>query len=233
MYGFIRGTVLTKYSVSKELTALIIFPYGDQNKTSSVNKNYQASKSSGLGYTVLTSFKLASQFKVHQQIELWLHTLSTDKELVLYGFISLKQYQLFLKLIAISGVGPKVALAILGFYQVEDIIRIITEKDSQALRSVPGLGAKGAAKIIVELSNDDDVLQGLDINQGQKRMDFALGAEFRPYLSEIGELKEVLQALGYQVKEINRLINKQAKALLSALKKGNSTEELLKVVLKK
>jgi Holliday junction DNA helicase RuvA len=76
----------------------------------------------------------------------------------LYGFIDAAERSIFVKLLSASGVGPKLALAIVAAMQPERIVRAIVEKDIAALRQIPGLGTKKAERLVLELADRlDDV----------------------------------------------------------------------------
>lgn len=71
---------------------------------------------------------------------------------LLFGFCEEIEKQTFERLIKINGVGPKVAIAILSTYTPTHFAKIIADKDIEALKKVPGIGAKGAAKIMVDIA---------------------------------------------------------------------------------
>lgn len=71
---------------------------------------------------------------------------------LLFGFVEEIEKQTFERLIKINGVGPKVALAILSTYTPMEFAKIISNKDIDALKKVPGIGAKGAGKIMVDVA---------------------------------------------------------------------------------
>ncbi len=74
-----------------------------------------------------------------------------DEELVLYGFRAKEEKDLFLMLTSISGVGPKVALALLGYLSCSQLRRAIVEEDINTLTCVPGIGGKTAKRLVYEL----------------------------------------------------------------------------------
>ena len=75
-----------------------------------------------------------------------------DEGIFLYGFLDIDEKTLFDRLIKINGVGPKVALAICSTYTPKSFLDIINSNDITSLKRVPGIGAKGASRILVELS---------------------------------------------------------------------------------
>lgn len=83
-----------------------------------------------------------------------------DDGMSLFGFLSLEEKALFEKLITVSGVGPKVALAALSSYSPDQLADIIAMQDVAAVQRIPGIGKKTASRIILELKGSFD--QGLD-----------------------------------------------------------------------
>ena len=86
-------------------------------------------------------------------VRVYLHTSLQVREdsLNLYGFSSIEELSLFELLIGVSGIGPRVALAILSAFSVEQFILAVASADDALLSSVPGVGKKTAARIILEL----------------------------------------------------------------------------------
>ncbi len=79
-----------------------------------------------------------------------------DDGMSLYGFLSLEEKALFERLIAISGVGPKVALAALSSYTPSELATLIAAQDVAAVQRIPGVGKKTASRIILELKGSFD-----------------------------------------------------------------------------
>ncbi|MCL5793031.1 MAG: Holliday junction branch migration protein RuvA [Deltaproteobacteria bacterium] len=85
------------------------------------------------------------------QVTVHIYTQVRDDDIFLYGFSTLREKELFKLLISVSGIGPKIARNILSGIQAEELINAIVSKDIARLSSVPGLGKKGAEKIVVEI----------------------------------------------------------------------------------
>ena len=100
-----------------------------------------------------------------------------DDGMSLYGFLSLEEKALFEKLITVSGVGPKVALAALSSYAPAELANLIAAQDVAAVQRIPGVGKKTASRIILELKGSlDQGLGGLfadDEPQASKALDGA------------------------------------------------------------
>jgi Holliday junction DNA helicase RuvA len=108
----------------------------------------------GVGYEVfipLTSFyELPGEAS---EITLKIHTHVREDALTLFGFHSQREKDLFLKLISISGVGPKLAIVILSGASVEELAQAIAEGNLARLTAIPGVGRKTAERLVLELKN--------------------------------------------------------------------------------
>lgn len=104
-----------------------------------------------IGYAVFSPASLLMLHKVGDRVELFVHHHVREGGIELYGFASQDELELFEKLISVSGVGPKTALAALSAASANGIIDAISRGDAALLRSVAGIGAKTAERIMVEL----------------------------------------------------------------------------------
>ena len=101
----------------------------------------------GVGYKVFTA-----EYLTHKStVELWIETVVREDSIRLFGFSSIQSQDLFNMLTGVSGVGPKVALAILGTIKSDTLISAIATGDAKTIATAPGVGKKMAEKIIVEL----------------------------------------------------------------------------------
>ena len=106
----------------------------------------------GIGYELnVSSFTLSKVVSVGKQIKLFTHLGVSDDAMRLYGFISEEERAMFLKLITVSGIGPKVALQILSGMDVRTLALSIVNSDAKALARIKGIGKKTAERVIVEL----------------------------------------------------------------------------------
>lgn len=144
--------------------------------------------------------------------EMTLHTYLHVREdaLHLYGFGSANEKHLFEKLISVSGIGPKVALAILSNLAAERLAQAITTGDDQLLASVPGVGKKTAARLILEL-----------------REKLSLPETCLPVAAVAAnvEAREALVGLGYSIRE--------ADAAIAAGEADLDTEQCVKMALRR
>jgi Holliday junction DNA helicase RuvA len=107
---------------------------------------------SGVGYDVqipLTTFyELPSE---GDEVTLNIHTHVREDALLLFGFQSQREKDFFLRLISISGIGPKLAIAILSGAKVEELARAIADSNLSRLTTIPGVGRKTAERVVLEL----------------------------------------------------------------------------------
>ena len=141
----------------------------------------------GVGYWVHTG-------SWHPQGELtcYIHHVVREEVSDLYGFERLVDLQLFEKLLSISGIGPKAALALLSIGTPEKIQQAILAKDITFLSTAPGIGQKAASKIVLELHNKLDGLTGLLEESSEGSAD----------------LLSALVGLGYKPHEVRPLLGK-------------------------
>ncbi|MBU1937708.1 Holliday junction branch migration protein RuvA [bacterium] len=88
-----------------------------------------------------------------EQIRLWTHLLVRDDQIELFGFATLEERHLFRNLLSVSGVGPRLALAILSGAQTDDLRRAVIEENVDRLQAIPRVGAKLAQRLVLELKD--------------------------------------------------------------------------------
>lgn len=114
----------------------------------------------GVGFEVgMASTSLAALPPEGERALVYTYLQVRDDAMALYGFLTLEEKALFERLIAISGVGPKVALSALSFYTPQKLVELIAAQDVAAVQKVPGIGKKMASRIVLELKGSFD--QGL------------------------------------------------------------------------
>jgi Holliday junction DNA helicase RuvA len=108
----------------------------------------------GVGYEVLMSTDgIARLPDLQATVSLHIHTHVREDAFVLFGFLKRQEKQMFLVLTTVSGIGPKVALAIISGMRVDDLCRAITEKNIKQLTTLKGIGKKTAERLCVELKD--------------------------------------------------------------------------------
>lgn len=121
----------------------------------------------------------------------------------LYGFCDEKELSTFKLLITVSGVGPKAALSILSVLTPEKLSSAVSSSNSKAISAAPGVGAKTAARIILELK--DKLAKQVPIDNGSE--DEEISITVTPS-EKINDLVSTLSALGYTRGEISSVMNK-------------------------
>ena len=115
---------------------------------------------SGVGYECFVPTRsLAALPAPGQLVELYTHLVVREDALTLFGFTTLAERRVFQRLITVSGVGPKLALATLSQLSAERVVRAIREHDLAALSSVSGVGRKTAERVVLELKDKTDDLE--------------------------------------------------------------------------
>ncbi|HIC85319.1 MAG TPA: Holliday junction branch migration protein RuvA [Desulfobacterales bacterium] len=172
----------------------------------------------GIGYEVLvplsTFYSLPDQA---QDVSLHIHTHVREDAILLFGFLSTLEKELFLMLISVSGIGPKLAVNILSGIGPEELLEAISSGDSLRLRSIPGVGKKTADRIVVELREKAQKFGG----------DREIIAPPMPQDPVISDAISALTNLGYPLKSAKKAVEQAARQ-----KGSGSLEELIKEALK-
>ena len=105
----------------------------------------------GVGLGVLINPLTSSGLALGSQSTLYTSLVVREDSLTLFGFLTEEVRNLFELVQTVSGVGPKVALSIMGALTPEDLARAISQEDTSAIERVPGIGKKGAQRMILEL----------------------------------------------------------------------------------
>lgn len=106
---------------------------------------------SGIGFEVMISGSAFGALSGKKEGELYTYLQVSENGTALFGFSSLEEKEMFLKLISVSGVGPKMGITVLSGMTVNDVAAAIATNDVKRLSSVKGLGKKTAERIILEL----------------------------------------------------------------------------------
>ena len=171
----------------------------------------------GVGYRVFIANSTRAKLKLQQEATLFTYLNVRDDAMLLYGFYSQEEYDLFHKLISVAGIGPKVALGILSAITVDNLCRAIQQKQIGILTKLPGIGKKSAERLILELK--DKVQSVADVE------DFlVVQGEAEVGDDMISEALQALMALGYTQAEIMPILKKSVKC--------ESVEAIIKFALK-
>ena len=108
---------------------------------------------SGVGYDIIVAPELASDSRIGELLTLRTSLVVREDSWTLYGFKGVEAKTLFEQLQSVTGIGPKVASALLAVYTPEELRNAIANQDNVALERVPGIGKKVASRIILELKD--------------------------------------------------------------------------------
>ena len=114
--------------------------------------DYVALEVNGIAYKIFISLKTYDMLTEDTE-KLFIYTNVKEDDFSLYGFKTESERELFKALVSISGVGPKLGLAILSTFNTQEVIDIVIEENAKLLVRVPGLGQKKAQKLIVDLKD--------------------------------------------------------------------------------
>lgn len=122
------------------------------------SENAAIVEAGGIGYEIIMSNRALSRLPQRgsqARILTWLQV--RDDGFSLFGFLTQEEKELFLRLVGVSGIGPKVALAALTTFEPDELTRLIIEEDVKGVSRIPGVGKKSASRIVLELKGSLEV----------------------------------------------------------------------------
>lgn len=174
----------------------------------------------GVGYRAYAPASTLDTLCVGQEAMLYTYMSVREDAIVLYGFATQDEYDLFMLLIGVNGVGPKVALGILSAGTADSFRLAVHQKDIKGLTKMPGIGKKTAERIVLELQDKIGPVASEDAGAAD------LGNSAAPGLSDIlAETLAALTSLGYSEQEVLPVAE-------SHLAGCTTVEQLLKETLK-
>lgn len=159
----------------------------------------------GVGYEVLASMNTIYQLpEPNKPVVLLTHFIVREDAQLLYGFFDETERQIFRQLIKISGLGPKLALALLSGLSTHELIECVEQNDTARLIKIPGIGKKTAERLMLEMKSkiSPDLMKG-------GLSEVALVGQFsssRP--NAVEDAVSALIALGYKANEAHRCVSK-------------------------
>jgi Holliday junction DNA helicase RuvA len=170
----------------------------------------------GIGISINVPNRVIESLKIGDQIQLQTYLVVREDALTLYGFTEMADRSLFELLLTVTGVGPKVAQSILGINPASVVAAAIKNNDLKVLEAIPGLGKKGAQRLVLELKD---------------KLASYSNAPASASLSIKDQVELALQGLGYTVKEsalmVDQALDKNADKeidLAQAIKLALSTK---------
>ncbi|CQR74000.1 Holliday junction ATP-dependent DNA helicase RuvA [Sporomusa ovata DSM 2662] len=157
----------------------------------------------GIGYRIFIPNSTRQKLTIGQSATLFTYLNVREDALTLHGFYTQEEYDLFLSLISVSGIGPKVAAGILSAITPPNFRLAISANNAAILTKLPGIGKKTAERIILELKDKVGIGTELDASvSGQMAADITMPGDIRQ------EAIQALIALGYNHAEITPVIKK-------------------------
>lgn len=165
--------------------------------------SYLVLETNGIGYHILMANPFRMTNELEKQVKVYIYQNVTQDSISLFGFSNLNEKNLFLKLINVSGIGPKSALGILANDDHAGLIRAIEAEDAKFLQRFPGVGKKTASQIILDLKGKLQELSP-ELFDGVA----PAGEERSKHGSALVEALEALDALGYSKREVKKVKTK-------------------------
>ncbi|WP_283601394.1 Holliday junction branch migration protein RuvA [Ligilactobacillus aviarius] len=171
-------------------------------KITTINPHYIVVEVNGIGYQL----QVANPFRYEENTtqKVYVYQAVRENDVTLYGFYDLAEKQLFLKLISVSGIGPKSALAILATNDQGGFVAAINADDEAYLTKFPSIGKKTAKQIILDLKGKMDDIETPTPMVDQQNLTLDFDNE-QPYLKEA---LEAMLSLGYTKTEVKKVSQK-------------------------
>ncbi len=191
-----------------------------------VEKNVCVIDCGGVGYKLTVSLNTSDMLitKLGQQIKLYTHLAVREDGIELYGFSSTEERSCYNYLISVSGIGPKVAIGILSAMTPDRFVLAVCTEDTKAIAKSPGVGAKTAARIVLELKDKLSDSLILPVSQGIDTKD-KINVRTVVKNPNLTEATEALTVLGY---DKNTILN-----VLAGIDLNQNVGEIIRLALKK
>ena len=175
-------------------------------------------ENNNIGYFINSTLTSLANIQINNEYKIYTSMQVREDDISIYGFVSKEELEMFLLLISVSSVGPKIALGMLSSIDADDIKIAIVNNDIDTLTNAKGIGKKTASRIILELI---DKVKKMAIPQKSEIEDDV------PIKNDnLGVARDALKNLGYVENDISRVLN-ELKGL------DLSLEELIKESLKR
>jgi holliday junction DNA helicase RuvA len=178
-------------------------------------KDYAVVEAGGVGYHINTSYNTLTSIKTGESAKLFCNFIVREDAHMLYGFSTHEEKEMFTKLTAVSGIGPKLALSVLSALKVSDIAAAVITSDEGALEKISGIGKKTAQRIIIDLAGKISV-----------RETIGEGGDIAQKADKEMEAVSALVSLGYNRAEAVRAVS-------SVKNLGDTAEEIILMALKR
>ena len=174
-----------------------------------------------IGYQIYTSGMALARITMHQEMKIHTYLHVREDGVTLFGFPTTEELNTFKLLIGVSGIGPKVALAVLSALTVQELALAVMAGDTKTITKANGIGAKGAARLIMELKDKMQVEDAFATTEIPDTTDIATSQD------SVQDTVMALVSLGYSDTEALKAIKQVPGADMM------DSEQLLKAALKK
>lgn len=167
-----------------------------------------------IGYEMQVLPRSLGEFAVGASVQVFTHMQQREDQTTLFGFVSLAERDLFRQLISVSGIGPQLAVALLDTLGIQDLVQAIVSGNTRLLSRTPGVGAKTAERISLELRSK--------LSEWRDQSGLATSPDAAPVPSVQEDVEMTLLALGYTTSEILQAM--RAVGQQTALSKSDDVE---------
>ena len=197
MLSYLKGSVVGTQSINSNRVILVL----DVNQ---------------VGYEIQVVSRLVSELpKDDELVQIFTHLNVREDNMSLFGFSSLAERDLFRQLIAVSGIGPQLAMALIDTFKLQDLVQAIVSSNTKLLSRTPGVGAKTAERISLELRSK--------LSEWRNKSGLTSIPDAAPTIGIQEDVEMTLLALQYTPTEITQAL--QAVGKNTALSKTADTEE--------
>jgi len=169
-------------------------------KVKGISSNSVVVEVGGVGILVNVPLRVIETLSIGNLVDLHTHLIVREDALTLYGFSELADRNLFELLLTVTGVGPKVAQSILGVNPAAAVADMIKGNNLKSLEAIPGLGKKGAQRLVLELKDKLDNYSIAGVS-GESQLK--------------NQVESALQGLGYTPKESRLMVSRSLNQLPS------------------
>ena len=155
----------------------------------------------GIGYKIYMSKKSIDELEKDKEVRVYTYLKVREDDISLFGFCSNEELHMFELLISVGGIGAKSAITILSNITPSRFALAVITNEVNTLKKLPGIGAKTAQRIILELKDKIKTEEAMDISINEKEQEKEMEEDFE-------ELVQALQVLGYRRYEINQILPK-------------------------
>jgi len=194
MYAYIKGRIVEK------------------------SNNYVIVENNGIGYRIFMTITAIDKISDDvQEVKIFTYYQVREDNISLYGFLQKEELRMFELLLSVSGVGAKSAIAMLSSITPSDFAMAVIQNDTKKLTKIQGVGAKTAARIVLELKDKLKTEEAISQNDTEVQ-------KVIKNTEEIDEASQALLILGYNKKEIEKAFEKMELS-------GLATQEIIKKAL--